>query len=65
MDAQTLARDGVYQHWVSCARKRPFGSRKRAKDQANFIRKKFKREMGVYNCPHCGQWHLFTERGKR
>lgn len=65
MDAQPLARDGVYQQWIECARKRPFGSRKGAQERANFIRKRYGKDMGIYNCTHCGQWHLFTERGKR
>lgn len=63
--ANPLAEDGAYRHWIQCARKRPFASRKAAQECATRIRKRGGGEKGVYNCPHCGQWHLFTERGKR
>lgn len=57
--------DGNYQKWIACSRKRPFGSRKIAKGHAAAIKKIHGTKLGVYNCDHCGQWHLFTERGKR
>lgn len=46
--------------WMRCARKRAFGSRKIAKGHCDFIRKRYGREMGVYPCEDCGQFHLFN-----
>ena len=32
--------------------------RREAKESAEFIKKKFKKEMSPYKCDKCGQWHL-------
>jgi hypothetical protein len=47
--------------WIECARKRAFASRKIAKGHATALRHRTGRELGVYNCRHCGLWHLFSE----
>jgi hypothetical protein len=63
--ANPLAQGETYRHWIECSRKRPFYSRKSAVECATRIRKRGGGDKGVYQCSHCGQWHLYTMRGKR
>jgi len=63
--ANPLAEGKTYRAWIECARKRPFHSRKAAEECCTRIRKRGGGEKGCYCCSHCGQWHLYTKRGKR
>lgn len=60
--AHPLAEGENYRRWIECSRKRPFGSRKIAKEQATGALKRYGIRLGIYNCPHCGQWHTYTLR---
>lgn len=62
MSAKDNPLSGQYKAWIACARKRPFLSRKSARDHAKGIQKRHGIPMEAYLCTHCGSWHLATDR---
>lgn len=55
-------KEGLYRQARGCLRKRPFATRRAAHLEAARIRRKNGSRLGAYHCPHCGKWHLTSDR---
>jgi len=46
----------------ACTRKRVYTTKAQAKQAKQAMAAKAQRPFTIYQCPHCGWWHLATRR---